>query len=64
MTQRGDAEPDLVHVHQCSSCGRLSLPEQFSARDSVRGVYECPFCDVSEALNFRIVSRLDLESES
>ncbi len=62
--RHGDTEKDLVHVHQCPSCRRFSLPEQFSARDSVRGLYECPFCHQSEALNVQIVSRSELEALS
>jgi hypothetical protein len=61
-----DEQPpqSLIHVHQCSSCGRFSLPEQFSARETVRGLYECPFCHLSEPLNVRVVSRSKLEGQS
>jgi hypothetical protein len=54
----------LVHVHQCSSCGRYSAPEDFSARDNVRGLFECPFCHSSEALNVLVVSRSEVERQS
>ena len=55
---------DLIHVHLCSSCGRFSLPEQFSSRDNVRGLYECPFCRWTEALNVQVVSRTEVDKRS
>ena len=64
MSQEQSDKADLVHVHQCSSCGRLSSPEQFSSRANIRGVYECPFCRFSEALNVKIVRRAELEQQS
>ena len=57
-------EKELVHVHQCSACKRLGLPDQFSARDNVRGLYECPFCHSTEALNVQIVARAEVEKQS
>ena len=62
--QSQDGEKELVHVHQCSACKRFVLPDQFSARDNVRGLYECPFCHSTEALNVQIVSRAELEDQS
>jgi hypothetical protein len=59
-----DGLPKLVHVHQCSSCGHYTFPEGFSARDTVRGLYECPVCHFSEALNVQIVTRTEVESQS
>ncbi len=56
--------PKLVHVHECSSCGRLGVPEQFSARDNVIGLFECPFCHSFQTLNIKIVSQLELENQS
>ena len=55
--------PKFVHVHECSSCGRFGVPEQFSARDNVTGLYECPFCYSSQALNIKVVSQLEIESQ-
>lgn len=64
MIQDEDSPLSLVHVHQCSSCGRLTLPEKFSARDMVRGLYECPSCHASESLNVKVVPRSELQTES
>jgi hypothetical protein len=64
LTQQDYTGVNLVHVHQCYFCGRYSLPEQFSARDMARGLYECPFCHSSAALNVRIVSRSEVEEQS
>jgi len=64
MKLGADGLPSLVHVHQCSSCGRYTLPESFSARDNVRGLYECPVCHFSEALNVQIVTRIEVEDQS
>ena len=61
MNQDETDKAELVHTHQCSSCGRLSPPEHFSSRDNIRGVYECPFCRFSESLNVKIVRRTELE---
>jgi hypothetical protein len=55
---------ELVHVHQCSACKRFSLPEQFSARDNVTGLYECPFCHLAQALNVQVVPRAEVENQS
>jgi hypothetical protein len=55
---------DLVHVHQCLACGRYSLPEDFSARDTVRGLFECPFCHSCGALNVQIVRRFEVDRKS
>ena len=54
----------LAHVHQCTVCGGLCSPEQFSARDNIRGLYECPFCHTAEALNVVIVSLEEFEQQS
>jgi len=62
--REGEVKAGFVHVHKCSSCGHLSLPEQFSARDMVRGLYECPFCHSSESLNVQIVTRSEIERQS
>ena len=58
-----DSLPNLVNVHQCSSCGHYTFPEHFSARDNVRGLYECPVCHLSEALNVQIVDRTEVEGQ-
>ena len=57
-------EKELVHVHQCSACKRFGLPGQFSARDNLRGLYECPFYQSIEALNVQIVPRAEIEKQS
>ena len=64
MSQEERDPSRLVHAHKCSSCGRFSLPEQFSSRDSVRGLYECPFCHYCEALNVQIVSATEVDGQS
>ena len=56
-----NASDELVHVHQCSSCGQLSRPESFTARDSVRGILGCPACGKAEPLNFRVVPKSELQ---
>ena len=64
MSNAEHNEVDLVHVYQCSACGRFSLPERFSSRDNVRGLYECPFCHSSEAINVQVVPRSVVDSQS
>jgi hypothetical protein len=64
MSNAEHNEVDLVDLHQCSSCGCFSPPERFSSRDNVRGLYECPFCHSSEALNVRVVPRSVVDSQS
>ena len=50
----------LVHVHQCSSCGRYMARHSFSLRENSMGLYECVHCHSSEALNVQIVSRSEI----
>jgi DNA-directed RNA polymerase subunit RPC12/RpoP len=57
-TDEGSSNP--VSVHRCSKCNRAILPEQFTARDTVRGIYECPYCHSSEPLNLQIVPRSEV----
>ena len=64
MSQEEPYPSRLVHAHKCSSCGRFSLPEQLSSRDSVRGLYECPFCHSCEALNVQIVFATEVDGQS
>ncbi len=64
MDASDDKKQTLIHVHQCSSCGRLCPPEDFSARDSITGLYECPHCHHTEALHVQIVPETDIERRS
>ena len=64
MTEDISGTSDLIHVHHCLSCGTFLLPEQFSSRDNVTGLFECPVCHFSAALNVRVISRAELEDES
>ena len=60
MHKQDSSDTQLVHVHACSACGRLSLPEDFPPRDGVTGLFECPKCGHAQQLNVRIITRKDL----
>ena len=64
MSQDANAQQELIHVHQCTVCGHLSVPERFSSRENVQGLFECPSCHFCGALNVQIVPRSELEQES
>ena len=64
LQNKQDSPEELVHVHECSYCGRFSFPEEFSSRDNVTGLYECPNCQATEALNVKIVRRMEVDRRS
>ncbi len=45
----------LVHAHQCKACDLFSDSEQMHGRETLRGIFECPYCHHKGALNVKIV---------
>jgi len=60
------ANPNTIslHAHQRSACGRLSHAEEFSDRETVSGLLECPPCHQAEPVNVKIVTRSALPSQN
>ena len=49
----------LVHVHICTSCGRVSRRDEPDGTPDARGVYRCSACGHAGPLNIQIVSEMD-----
>jgi hypothetical protein len=50
---------NLVHVHVCASCWRVSRREEADGTPDARGIYHCSSCGYAGPLSIQIVSGTD-----
>lgn len=53
----GQVKPLLVHAHQCEACYLFSDSEQMHGRETLRGIFECPYCHHKGALNVKVIDK-------
>ena len=61
MTTRSE-EPqteELIHVHVCIGCGRVSQRDDPDGIPDVMGIYRCSLCGHEGPLNVHVIPRSD-----